>query len=145
MLLISSQVFHGVESDWMEEEMADDPEFKRDVLEQRIKKIIKDEVRDKFVVLLLWEFPGCFIHFPKKNRKRQNKVRLRSRIQNAADQNHIGGGWWCTDFEIVCRLNWCFFGVLFYTFFSAQGCAKPGHIIEKRVTLLLSRANHAIV
>ena len=96
MLLISSQVFHGVESDWMEEEMADDPEFKRDVLEQRIKKIIKDEVRDRFV-LLLWEFPGCFIHFPKKNRKRQNKVRLRSRIQNAADQNHIGGGWWCTD------------------------------------------------
>ena len=66
MLLISSQVFHGVESDWMEEEMADDPEFKRDVLEQRIKKIIKDEVRDEFV-LLLWEFPGCFIHFPKNN------------------------------------------------------------------------------
>lgn len=38
-------VFHGIESDWMEEEMADDPDFKRDVLEQRIKKIIKDEVR----------------------------------------------------------------------------------------------------
>ena len=40
-------VFHGIESDWMEEEMADDPDFKKDVLEQRIKKIIKDEVREK--------------------------------------------------------------------------------------------------
>ncbi len=38
-------VFHGIEADWMEEEMADDPDFKRDVLEQRIKKIIKDEVK----------------------------------------------------------------------------------------------------
>ncbi len=41
-------VFHGIESDWMEEEMADDPDFKRDVLEQRVKRIIKEEVCDFF-------------------------------------------------------------------------------------------------
>ncbi len=37
-------VFHGLKPDWIEEEMIDDDEFKKDVLEQRIKKIIKDEV-----------------------------------------------------------------------------------------------------
>ena len=36
-------VFHGVEPDWIEEEMADDPEFKQDVLELRMKKLLKDE------------------------------------------------------------------------------------------------------
>lgn len=39
-------VFHGIEPDWIEQEMADDDDFKKDVLEQRIKKIIKDEVRE---------------------------------------------------------------------------------------------------
>ena len=37
-------VFHGLEPDWIEEEMADDPDFKRDVLEQRMRKLIKVEV-----------------------------------------------------------------------------------------------------
>ena len=37
-------VFHGLEPDWIEEEMDDDPDFKRDVLELRMKKLIKEEV-----------------------------------------------------------------------------------------------------
>lgn len=37
-------VFHGLEPDWIEDEMADDLDFKRDVLEQRIRKMIKEEV-----------------------------------------------------------------------------------------------------
>jgi len=52
-------VFHGIEADWMEEEMADDPDFKRDVLEQRIRKIIKEEVsEDKSIATQMsWEYP----------------------------------------------------------------------------------------
>ena len=38
-------VFHGIKADWIEEEMADDEEFKRDVLEQKIRTLIRDEVR----------------------------------------------------------------------------------------------------
>ena len=37
-------VFHGIQPDWIEEEMDDDIEFKKDVLEQRIKCIIRDQV-----------------------------------------------------------------------------------------------------
>ena len=37
-------VFHGIKPDWIEEEMDDDPEFKRDVLEQKIRNIIRQEV-----------------------------------------------------------------------------------------------------
>ena len=37
-------VFHGLKADWIEEEMADDEEFKRDVLEQKIRTLIRDEV-----------------------------------------------------------------------------------------------------
>ena len=37
-------VFHGIEPDWIEMEMDDDPDFQRDVLEQKIKAIIKEEV-----------------------------------------------------------------------------------------------------
>ncbi|TRY67395.1 hypothetical protein TCAL_02283 [Tigriopus californicus] len=37
-------VFHGMEPDWIEEEMDDDPDFQRDVLELRIKKLFKDEL-----------------------------------------------------------------------------------------------------
>ena len=39
-------VFHGIQPDWIEEEMDDDPEFKRDVLEQKIRSIIRDQVRN---------------------------------------------------------------------------------------------------
>jgi hypothetical protein len=38
-------VFHGIKADWIEEEMADDEEFKRDVLEQKIRTLIREEVR----------------------------------------------------------------------------------------------------
>ena len=41
-------VFHGVEADWIETEMDDDPEFKRDVLEQKVKNLIRDEVQRYF-------------------------------------------------------------------------------------------------
>ena len=37
-------IFHGVEPDWIEEEMDDDPDFIRDVIMQRMKIIIRDEV-----------------------------------------------------------------------------------------------------
>ena len=37
-------VFHGIKPDWIEEEMADDEEFKRDVLEQKIRTLIREEV-----------------------------------------------------------------------------------------------------
>ena len=38
-------IFHGVEPDWVEQEMADDPEFRRDVVEHRIKTLIREGVR----------------------------------------------------------------------------------------------------
>ena len=38
-------VFHGIQPDWIEEEMADDIDFKKDVLEQRIRTIIRDQVQ----------------------------------------------------------------------------------------------------
>ena len=37
-------IFHGIEPDWIEAEMDDDPDFIRDVIMQRMKAIIKDEV-----------------------------------------------------------------------------------------------------
>ena len=37
-------IFHGIEPDWIEEEMDDDPDFIRDVISQRLKTIIRDEV-----------------------------------------------------------------------------------------------------
>ena len=37
-------IFHGVEPDWIEAEMCDDPDFTRDVILQRMKTIIKEEV-----------------------------------------------------------------------------------------------------
>ena len=40
-------VFHGVEPDWIEAEMDDDPDFQRDVLEQKIKAIVREEVRSQ--------------------------------------------------------------------------------------------------
>ena len=41
-------VFHGIQPDWIEEEMDDDIDFKKDVLEQRIRTIIRDQVSDGF-------------------------------------------------------------------------------------------------
>ena len=37
-------IFHGLEPDWIEEEMDDDPEFIRDVIGQRIRTMIREEV-----------------------------------------------------------------------------------------------------
>ena len=37
-------IFHGVEPDWIEAEMDDDPDFIRDVIGQRMKTLIRDEV-----------------------------------------------------------------------------------------------------
>ena len=44
-------IFHGIKPDWIETEMDDDPEFIRDVIMQRLKKIIKDEVESLFGVI----------------------------------------------------------------------------------------------
>ena len=38
-------VFHGIQPDWIEAEMDDDPEFKRDVLEQKIRTLMREDVR----------------------------------------------------------------------------------------------------
>ena len=40
----SNLVLHGLQADWIEEEMDDDPDFKKDVLEHRIKTLLKEEV-----------------------------------------------------------------------------------------------------
>ena len=37
-------IFHGIEPDWIEAEMCDDEDFTRDVILQRMKTIIKEEV-----------------------------------------------------------------------------------------------------
>ena len=37
-------IFHGMEPDWIEAEMDDDPDFIRDVIGQRMRNLIKDEV-----------------------------------------------------------------------------------------------------
>ena len=37
-------IFHGLEPDWIEAEMDDDPEFIRDVIGQRIRTMIREEV-----------------------------------------------------------------------------------------------------
>ena len=50
-------VFHGIQPDWIEEEMDDDIEFKKDVLEQRIKCIIRDQVCQKLILFSLNNFP----------------------------------------------------------------------------------------
>ena len=39
-------IFHGVEPDWIETEMDDDPEFRRDVIEQKVKTLIRDGVSE---------------------------------------------------------------------------------------------------
>ena len=37
-------IFHGMEPDWIEAEMDDDPDFIKDVIGQRMRNMIKDEV-----------------------------------------------------------------------------------------------------
>ena len=48
-------VFHGLKADWIEEEMADDEEFKRDVLEQKIRTLIREEVSKIGILLKSFE------------------------------------------------------------------------------------------
>ena len=38
-------VFHGIKADWIEEEMLEEEGFKQDVLEQKIRTLIREEVR----------------------------------------------------------------------------------------------------
>ena len=47
-------IFHGLEPDWIEAEMDDDPEFIRDVIGQRIRTMIREEV--SWIVFGLTEF-----------------------------------------------------------------------------------------
>ena len=49
-------IFHGVEPDWVEQEMADDPEFRRDVVEHRIKTLIREGVRKSICTFLVCEY-----------------------------------------------------------------------------------------
>ena len=50
-------IFHGLEPDWIEAEMDDDPDFIRDVIGQRIRTIIKDEV----VFMYFARYQECLI------------------------------------------------------------------------------------
>lgn len=52
-------VFHGIKPDWIEAEMADDPDFKKDVLELRMKKLLKEEVCS-FICFNISIHPNCF-------------------------------------------------------------------------------------
>ena len=35
-------LIHGLETDWIEEEMADDDDFRKDVLEQKVRKVVEE-------------------------------------------------------------------------------------------------------
>ena len=37
-----SLMMHGVETDWIEEEMSDDDDFRKDVIEQKVKKKLEE-------------------------------------------------------------------------------------------------------
>ena len=43
-------IFHGLEPDWIEAEMDDDPEFIRDVIGQRIRTMIREEVNLEYLI-----------------------------------------------------------------------------------------------
>ena len=34
--------YSGIETDWIEEEMSDDDDFRKDVIEQKIKKVLEE-------------------------------------------------------------------------------------------------------
>ena len=50
-------IFHGVEPDWIETEMDDDPEFRRDVIEQKVKTLIRDGVSSSIRAYRIVTFP----------------------------------------------------------------------------------------
>ena len=43
-------IFHGMEPDWIEAEMDDDPDFIKDVIGQRMRNMIKDEVKTLILI-----------------------------------------------------------------------------------------------
>ena len=61
-----SLMMHGVESDWIEEEMADDDDFRKDVLEQKVKKALEEIGFSKKIVYKVSSF------FPNKDCKTIN-------------------------------------------------------------------------
>ena len=43
-------LLHGLESDWIEEEMSDDDDFRKDVIEQKVKKLLEESgINKKFI------------------------------------------------------------------------------------------------
>ena len=52
-------MIHHFSTDWIEDEMCDDQDFLKDVLEQRIKAVIKEEVKQGR--LQTWPFVGMHV------------------------------------------------------------------------------------
>ena len=46
----------GIETDWIEEEMSDDDDFRKDVIEQKIKKVLEEIGFTKKIVYKVYEF-----------------------------------------------------------------------------------------
>ena len=53
-------IFHGLEPDWIEAEMDDDPEFIRDVIGQRIRTMIREEVSSKTFIFNQFNYKKIF-------------------------------------------------------------------------------------
>ena len=53
-------IFHGLEPDWIEAEMDDDPEFIRDVIGQRIRTMIREEVSSKTFIFNQFNYEKNF-------------------------------------------------------------------------------------
>ena len=49
----------GIESDWIEEEMSDDDDFRKDVIEQKIKKVLEEIGFTKKIVYKVYEIREC--------------------------------------------------------------------------------------
>lgn len=87
-------VFHGIKADWIEEEMADDEEFKRDVLEQKIRTLIREEcelMRDVGIVDVYRHMEGAplrgafpvVVQFKARREKEQIMWRCKEKLRDS--------------------------------------------------------------
>jgi len=94
-----SLMIHGVETDWIEEEMADDDDFRKDVLEQKVKKALEEIGFSKKIVyknLFRWTdgpvhagVPPVVVIFKDK--------KDRVEVYNAAREGFKKSGWVVTE------------------------------------------------
>jgi len=87
-------VFHGLKADWIEEEMADDEEFKRDVLEQKIRTLIREEcglLRDVGIIDVYRHMDGAplrgafpvVVQFKARREKEQIMWRCKEKLRDS--------------------------------------------------------------